>query len=202
MDKRQLLEKLKAQEFSERIIQAFSKVDRSRFVLTTHFEQAYDDRALPIECSQTISQPSTIAFMLELLDVRLSESILEVGSGSGYVLALLAEINPQAEIFGTERFEELVQKSREKLSGFGNVEVIHSPKQLGLPDKAPFERILVSASAIELPKALVDQLNEGGVMVCPVNNSIIKAVKTLNGISTEEYFGFNFVKLHENDINP
>lgn len=201
MDKKDLLEKLKRQGHSSKVLDAFDKVDRLDFISSGYVNQAYEDIALPIGSEQTISQPSTIAFMLDLLDPQPRDRILEVGSGSGYVLALLSEMVPSAKIFGTERVMELYESSRRKLKDRKNVAVEYTPKQLGLEDEAPFDRILASASASELPKPLIKQLEESGILVCPVINSIIKAEKTSKGLNTREYFGFTFVKLYEKKLS-
>lgn len=193
--KNNLIDSLRDQGFEENIVQAFEQVDRERFVPESYVEEAYEDKALPIGQGQTISQPSTIAFMLQLLDVQNRQKILEVGSGSGYVLALLSEINKEGTIFGTERIKELVDSSQKRLEEFKNVKVFHTPETLGLEKLSPFDRILTSASAQEIPQELVEQLNTGGVLVLPVKNSIVKLVKTTKGNRIEEYEGFVFVPL-------
>lgn len=203
MDKKeQLLQKLKEQGFSDAIVSAFKEVERRSFVLPAYHRHAYDDTALSIGHEQTISQPSTIAFMLSLLDPRSGSRILEVGSGSGYVLALLAVLAPEAEIIGTERIYKLVERSRGTLYGRKNIRIEYTPLELGFKEKQPFDRILVSASASRLPQELVDQLASGGIMVCPVGQSIVRARKTSHGLQTEKYRGFVFVRLYEDMAGP
>lgn len=195
MTKEELIRKLEDKGFSRPIIKAFQNVDRETFIPPEHRRYAYEDMALPIGEEQTISQPYTIAFMLDLLELGESQKILEVGSGSGYVMALIDEIAENAEIFGTELVGTLVDRSQSTLKTRGNIHIYHTPSSLGLKDKSPFDRVLVSAAAGELPQELADQLNEGGILVCPVGNSIIKAVKQAGGLKTEEYPGFAFVPL-------
>ena len=193
--KNNLIESLKKQGFEEHIIEAFKKVERERFVPRDCRSDSYEDIPLPIGQGQTISQPSTIAFMLSLLNVQDGEKILEVGSGSGYVLSLLSKINPNGEIFGTERILKLVESSKENLKEDKNIKIFYTPNTLGLEKHSPFDRILVSASAQNIPEELVEQLKEGGVLVIPVLNSIMKLVKKKEYNEIEEYEGFAFVPL-------
>lgn len=195
MTKEELVEKLKAKGFSEKIVKAFAKVDRGKFIPDKYQTYAYEDAALPIGHEQTISQPQTIAFMFTLLDIEDGQKILEVGSGSGYVLELLANLAKGAKIYGTERIASLVERSTKTLSGYKNIQIFHSPDILGLPKEGPFDRILISASAEKLPKEILDQLKERGILVCPVKESIIKAKKEKGKIKTEEFPGFIFVPL-------
>ena len=199
-DKKNLLEQLEREGHSADIINAFAMVDRARFVPGPYQDEVYRNEALPVGYGQTISQPSTIAFMLDKLEVRNGQKILEVGSGSGYVLALLHYLAPEAEIYGAERVEELVHDSRYNLGEQPHTHIYHTPSGLGLPDKAPFDRILVSAAAQQnLPRQLVEQLKKEGVIVCPVAHSIIKAKKhSEDELSSENYPGFAFVPLIEN----
>ncbi|HMB65368.1 MAG TPA: protein-L-isoaspartate O-methyltransferase, partial [Patescibacteria group bacterium] len=159
MDKEKLLEQFQQQGFSQKIIDAFSRVNREDFLPDLYREDAYKDVALPIGYGQTISQPSTIAFMLEKLGTENGQKILEVGSGSGYVLALMNEIVENAEIYGSERIAELINASRYNLKKHQNIKIVHTPDALGIPAYAPFDRILVSAAAEKsVPPELIDQL--------------------------------------------
>ncbi len=193
--KSNLLNSLKEQGFEERIVQAFEKVKREEFVPFIQKGLSYEDIPLPIGQGQTISQPSTIAFMLSILNVKDGEKVLEVGSGSGYVLALLSEINKEGKIFGVERIEELLHLSKEKLEKFPNVKIFKAQKEFGLKKHSPFDKILVSASAEEIPKELVEQLKIGGVLVIPVKDSILKLEKQKTESKITEYEGFAFVPL-------
>lgn len=184
---------------SPRIIEAFETVDRIDFVPHELHSMAYDDRPLPIGSAQTISQPYTVAFMLELLQPKLSDRVLDVGSGSGWTTALLASISKHVD--AVERVEELVEFSKKNLAKypFNNIKVHQAKKTLGLIGKS-FDKILVSCAADELPKVLLQQLSAGGIMVIPIRNSIVKVVKSSAGeVQIQEYPGFVFVPLIRDD---
>jgi protein-L-isoaspartate(D-aspartate) O-methyltransferase len=151
-----------------RILEAFQKVPREAFLPRELHARAYEDTALPIGLGQTISQPSMIALMLVELDCGPKHRVLEVGSGSGYVLALLAQLG--CEVFGIERHPELVMRARETLRMIGLAEpMLHEGDGArGLPEHAPYDRILVSAAAPAIPEPLLAELSEGGKLVMPV----------------------------------
>ena len=193
--KSNLIRHLEEQGFKPEIISAFKEVERERFVPEEYSDMTYDDGALPIGQGQTISQPSTIAFMLQLLDVKNGQKILEVGSGSGYVLALLSKLNPSGKVIGVERIKKLVNSSREILQDSKNIEVIYGSGFNGLKEKSPFDRILVSAAAQEIPKELVSQLNVSGILVIPVRDSIVVVEKDKKKEKRREFEGFCFVPL-------
>jgi protein-L-isoaspartate(D-aspartate) O-methyltransferase len=197
MQKEELIRNLRNYKFPETIIQAFEKVEREKFIPEENRRQAYEDIPLPIGYGATISQPYTIAFMLKHLKVKDRQKILEVGSGSGYALALLSELSPNGKIFGIERIKELVESSQEKLKDYSNVKIIYGDGSKGLPEEAPLERILVSAASDKVPKKLVEQLDLNGIMVIPIRNSIVVLTKTKEGNKIEEYSGFRFVPLIE-----
>lgn len=196
MTKQQLLEILRSEGFDDKILKAFKEVDREKFVPPEYKELTYEDRPLPIGFDQTISQPTTIAFMLSKLNL-INGKILEVGSGSGYVLELMHNIAPDAKIIGTERIKELAARSSQMLSDLEGVKIVHTEHGVGLPSDAPFDRILVSASARELPGKLIAQLSEGGRIVCPVRSYILVLDKINGKIRGEQFPGFAFVKLYE-----
>jgi len=197
MKKEDLIKRLRNRNFPETIIKAFEKIDREKFVLEEYRYAAYEDIPLPIGYGATISQPYTIAFMLNHLKVDDKQKILEVGSGSGYVLALLSELSPNGKIFGIERIKELADSSKEKLKDYSNVKVICGDGSKGLSKEAPLERILVSAASDKIPKRLIEQLDLNGIMVIPIKNSIFVLTKTKEGNIVEEYPGFRFVPLIE-----
>ena len=187
---------------SDSIIDAFSKVNRVEFVTDDMESQADVDVALPIGYGQTISQPLTVAFMLELLDPRAGQIILDVGMGSGWTTALLAEIVGKAgKVIAVERIKELMERGKKNVDkydyvGRGIAEFYLADGSRGLPQKAPFDRILVSASSPSIPQPLKDQLKIGGKMVLPVRNSIFYLEKkSEQEFFQEEFPGFSFVPL-------
>ena len=184
---------------SPQIIAAFEKVDRKYFVPEDLTELTYLDRPLPIGEGQTISQPSTVAFMLELLEPYAGQKILDIGAGSGWTTSLLcAIVGEQGSVLGLERIDVLVERGRENLSklGFGKqCRIEKAGEVLGRPGEI-FDRILVSASSEEVPTALFSQLNVGGVLVIPVKDTIYRFTKlSEEEISKEAYPGFRFVPL-------
>ena len=195
MQKKHLIQKLRGFGFSEEILGAFEKVDRSGFVPLESKEQAYADVALSIGHGQTISQPYTIAFMIGLLEVNDNQKILEIGSGSGYVLALLSKLSPNGKIFGIERIKELAESSRKNLQKYKNIEVVHGQGEKGLKEKGKFDRILVSASCEDTPQNLLKQLKFKGILVAPVQNSIVAIKKESGENKVWEFPGFVFVPL-------
>lgn len=202
MNKQELINYLKQQNFSDEIINAFEKVSREDFISKELKELAYENIPLSIGYNATISQPYTIAFMLNLLELdKLNEKpkILEIGSGSGYVLALISEINKNAEIYGIEIIKELAEKSKKQLKNYKNIKVINENalKSLDSPKSLYFDRILVSASAQELPKELVNHLNSNGILVIPIKQSIFRIKKQDKQNKIEEFPGFLFVPLKE-----
>lgn len=201
MDKQQLLESLRAHGFSDKIAEAFEKVNREDFVFQEYKDFAYEDIALPLEEGATISQPYTIAFMLNLLELseNKNQKILEIGSGSGYVLALVSKIIKKGKIYGIEIIKSLAEKSKELLKKDKNIIIINKDGSNGLPEKAPFDRILISAAADKIPEHLYSQLKNNGVLVTPVRDSIYQIKKHNNEISIKEFPGFVFVPLRQNE---
>ncbi len=170
MNKQELLKRLKALGFSKHVLDAFSKVERKNFIPEKLENQAYEDTPLPIGHGQTISQPYTIAIMLSEIELKKGQKVLEIGSGSGYVLALISEIvGKKGKVCGVEIISELVAKSEEALAlgDYENVEVYNRNGSGGLPEKASFDRILISAACREIPKKLLNQLKEGGILLTP-----------------------------------
>lgn len=153
-----------------RVLNAMLRVPRHEFVPEPYRAQAYEDHPLPIGDGQTISQPYIVALMLESLHLTPGDKVLEVGTGSGYVTALLAEI--AAQVFSIERHASLAESARKVLAalGYTNVCVFTGDGALGLPACAPFDAILVSAAALRMPPALVVQLRDGGRLIIPVGS--------------------------------
>ncbi|MEK9147305.1 MAG: protein-L-isoaspartate O-methyltransferase, partial [Patescibacteria group bacterium] len=182
------------------IIDAFKNIDRADFVLEDFKKEAYEDYPLPIGYNVTISQPTTVAFMMELLELKAGDMVLDVGSGSGFTTALLSQIvGKQRIVLGVEIIPELVEFGNKNLKKYPHLkaEIVLAKKEiLGLPEKAPFDKILVSASANELPQELINQLNIRGILVIPIKNSIWKIDKiSENKIKKQEFYGFSFVPL-------
>jgi protein-L-isoaspartate(D-aspartate) O-methyltransferase len=152
----------------ERVLDAMSRVPRHEFTAGRYRDQAYEDYPLPIGEGQTISQPYIVATMLEALSLTPADRVLEVGTGSGYVTALLAEL--AAEVISLERHSVLADDARELLGrlGYTDVKVMAGDGSQGFPAHAPYDAIIVSAAAPELPLALLNQLAEGGRMIIPV----------------------------------
>jgi len=195
MNKDELLESLRKRGYSENIISAFQNVKREDFVPQHLIGYAYEDMALPVMEGSTLSQPSTIAFMLDLLNPGENHKILEIGSGSGYALALLAEIAKKGKVYGVEIIQQLGINAKEYLKNKTNVEIFIRNGSHGLPEFAPYDRILVSASCPEIPRNLLSQLSENGILVAAVKNSIFQ-IKKVNGETIEKEFpGFAFVPL-------
>lgn len=197
MSKDFLIKSLNNQKFPELIVNAFRVVDRRLYVPEEMEHEAYADTALSIGYGQTISQPYTIAFMLMLLELKDNIKVLEVGSGSGYVLGLVNNISKNSQIYGIERIKELANKSKKVLKSKNNINIIFGDGSKGLMEEAPFDRILVSASSDKIPQKLVEQLNFGGILVVPVKDSIVTVKKTYKENVIREYPGFVFVPLIE-----
>ena len=152
----------------ERVLDAMARVPRHEFAPERYRDQAYEDHPLPIAEGQTISQPYIVAIMLQALALKASDRVLEIGTGSGYVTALLAELT--GEVFSIERHAALANAARELLSrlDYRNVRVVVGDGTRGFAEGAPYDAILVSAAASELPHELIDQLAEGGRLMIPV----------------------------------
>lgn len=181
-----------------RVLEAMRRVPRHRFVPDDEAEYAYEDRPLPIGSGQTISQPYIVAAMTEAAGIGPGESVLEIGTGSGYQAAVLAELG--ARVHSIEIVPELAKRARKTLEseGYGRVVVIEGNGWLGLPDKAPFDRILVTAAPDRVPEALVEQLRVGGRMVLPVgeNDQWLRVLeKTPDGVRERELFPVRFVPM-------
>ncbi len=180
---------------SDNLIRAFEKVDRADFVRPDSLAAAYEDYPLPIGFGQTISQPYTVAFMLEMLHPRPEDTVLDIGSGSGWTTALLAQC--AKKVIGLERVPELVSFGQGNLAHYhlDNASISQAGNELGIPGQT-FNKILVSAAAEELPQTLIDQLSNGGILVIPVRHAIIVISKDENGqISRDVFEGFVFVPL-------
>jgi protein-L-isoaspartate(D-aspartate) O-methyltransferase len=182
------------------VLRAMEEVPRDQFVSQDLVDAAYADQALPIACGQTISQPYVVAYMTEQLAVRPHDRVLEIGTGSGYQAAILSRLT--REVVSIERYRTLAERAREKLAalGFANVEVLVGDGLAGVPGRAPFDRVIVTAAADHIPDALVEQLAEGGIMVLPLGphsgaQSIVKLTKGESGLQRENLIAVRFVPL-------
>jgi protein-L-isoaspartate(D-aspartate) O-methyltransferase len=183
------------------VLRAMEEVPRERFVDDEFAGRSYADQALPIACGQTISQPYIVAYMTEQLALRPHHRVLEVGTGSGYQAAVLSRL--AREVVSIERYRTLADVARQRLAdlGYNNVEMVVGDGFAGVPSRAPFDRIIVTAAAEEVPQTLIDQLAEGGVMIIPVGpqsgaQQIVRLTKSQTGaIEREPLIHVRFVPL-------
>ena len=175
MDKQQLIAHLKEKGFEESLLAAFQAVDRERYVPEHLRMYAYEDTALPTQHGHILAAPSTIAFMLRLLEPAQAHKLLEIGSGSGYVLALLQQLAPHADIYGVEIIPDLATQSR-KILPSANIHIFPQSGLHGLPEHTPFDRILVSAAANDKQTLinLIPQLSPTGLLVGPAGNALLQ----------------------------
>ena len=182
------------------VLRAMDEVPRERFVEPTFADSAYADQALPIACGQTISQPYVVAYMTEQLEMESHHRVLEVGTGSGYQAAVLSHL--AREVVSVERYRTLAEEARERLKalGYENVDIVVGDGFAGVPDRAPYDRIIVTAAAETIPEALLDQLADGGIMILPLGSHdgsqhIIKLTKSVTGIRRENLIPVRFVPM-------
>lgn len=200
-DKKRLLNYWKKDKIvtDSKILKALSDVQREKFIPSYQKRFAYDDIPLYIGEGQTISQPSTVALMTQALEPKPGEKILEVGTGSGYQSAVLSKIvGKNGRIVTIEYLKELYLFAKKNLKDYTNVSVIHGDGTKGYPAEAPFDKIIVTAAAETIPKPLLAQLKNSGIMVIPVGDFIqkmLKIVKTGEKISKEELGEFRFAPL-------
>ena len=182
------------------VLRAMDEVPRERFVEAEFADSAFADQALPISCGQTISQPYVVAYMTEQLSVRPHHRVLEVGTGSGYQAAVLSRL--AREVVSIERYRTLADQARERLQalGYSNVEVVVGDGLAGVPERAPYDRIMVTAAAEHVPETLLDQLADNGIMLLPLGppsgaQHIVKLTKTQTGVSRDNLIPVRFVPL-------
>ncbi|HZS63124.1 MAG TPA: protein-L-isoaspartate(D-aspartate) O-methyltransferase [Xanthobacteraceae bacterium] len=182
------------------VLRAMDEVPREHFLAADQIDLAYADHALPIACGQTISQPYVVAYMTEKLALRREHRVLEIGTGSGYQAAVLSRL--ARDVVSIERYRTLAEAARSRLQtlGYDNVEVRVGDGLAGAPDKAPYDRIIVTAAAEEIPRALLEQLAAGGIMVLPLGahagvQKLVKLTKTDEGLAREDLIGVRFVPL-------
>lgn len=182
------------------VLRALEEVPRDAFLPADMASSAYADRALPIDCGQTISQPFVVAYMTEQLEVRPHHRVLEIGTGSGYQAAVLSRLAHR--VVSIERYRTLADTAQARLRdlGFQNVEVIVGDGTLGAADHAPFDRIIVTAAADAVPSALIDQLAVGGMLIAPLGppdgvQHLTKVTKTETGEQRATLIPVRFVPL-------
>ncbi|MEK6833764.1 MAG: protein-L-isoaspartate O-methyltransferase [Nanoarchaeota archaeon] len=199
MDKSELIRSLRSKGFHERIINAFERVKRENFVPDNFKKLAYEDIALPISESETISQPYTIALALSLLKLKENMKVLEIGSGCGYVLALLSEIvGEKGRIYGVEIVQNLAERSIKHLRNYKNIKVYNRNGKIRM-EEAPFTRIIISAALEEVPIEILEELEEGGILVAPVGPGFMQTLTQIRRMNKrfvveKEIPGFIFVK--------
>jgi protein-L-isoaspartate(D-aspartate) O-methyltransferase len=182
------------------VLRALDEVPREHFVERGFAESAYADQALPIACGQTISQPYVVAYMTEQLGVQPQHCVLEIGTGSGYQSAVLSRM--AREVVSVERYRTLAERARARLKtlGYQNVEVRIGDGLAGAPERAPFDRIIVTAAAETVPEALVEQLADDGVMILPLgphdgNQRLVRLTKSAGGLKRDDLIDVRFVPL-------
>jgi protein-L-isoaspartate(D-aspartate) O-methyltransferase len=196
---RMVREQLKGRDIVDtRVLEAMLRVPRHEFVPQSIIGSAYDDSALPLKLGQTISQPYIVAYMTQVLELEGSEKVLEIGTGSGYQAAVLAEIVP--EVYTIEILPELSESAKAVLSrlGYENIHFRIGDGFMGWPEQAPFDGIIVTAAPENVPQPLIDQLKEGGRMVIPVgrgNQDLLLLTKEKSGITRRATIPVRFVPM-------
>jgi protein-L-isoaspartate(D-aspartate) O-methyltransferase len=199
--RQQLVDSIRKKGISdEKVLSAIGSVPRQFFMDPSHKENAYMDKAFPISEGQTISQPYTVAYQTQLLDVKPGYKVLEIGTGSGYQAAVLAAMG--AKVYTIERQKKLFEKNRGFifLNSYANIEFFFGDGYEGLPDYAPFDRILITAAAPEVPPDLLRQLKPAGLMVLPLGKApvqrMVRITKMDDEVYAEDYFDdFSFVPM-------
>ncbi len=188
------------------ILDCIESIDRSQFVSKSFLDRYLEDLALPIDCGQTISQPSLVAFMTQQLDIPKRSKVLEIGTGSGYQTAILARLS--SRVYSIERYKTLIDKAKRRLENLNitNVIILLQDGFFGYSPQAPFDRIIITAAVEEIPSLVVRQLKIGGIMIVPVGlpsqkQSLLKVVKTEKGLDIKELMSVRFVSMKEGLVN-
>ncbi|MEK7069194.1 MAG: protein-L-isoaspartate(D-aspartate) O-methyltransferase [Patescibacteria group bacterium] len=199
MGPKELIEKLKNRGIQEEILKVIEKVDRKDFVLEENLNEVYENHPLSIGYGQTISQPYTVAFMLQELELEKGDKVLEVGTGSGWNAALIScIIGESGGIYSVEIVKELAQKAKEKLKNYKNIVVLNTDASHGLAEYAPYNKIILTAAPKILAKEFKEQLADGGILLAPVGEltqKLIKLTKQNNKFTETEKGDFIFVPL-------
>ena len=185
-----------------KILKSIETIDRSSFVSKSFLNRSLEDIPLPIECGQTISQPSLVAFMTQQLEIPNRSKVLEIGTGSGYQTAILSRLS--SRVYSIERYKKLVDMAKLRLAklNISNVIILLMDGFFGYSLQAPFDRIILTAAVEEIPELLIDQLKIGGIMIFPVGlsnqkQSLLKVVKTEKGLDIKELMSVRFVQMKE-----
>lgn len=187
-----------------KVLSAIERLPREFFVSDVFQGQAYDNSALPIAHGQTISQPYVVAFMTQALELGPRMKVLEIGTGSGYQTAVLAQLCRR--VYTIERYRSLLVEAEQRFAALklGNITAITADGSLGWPEQAPFPRIIVTAAALDIPHVLVEQLDVGGLMIVPVGDQdaqeILRVEKTEDGIDVRSLLPVRFVPLVEGTV--
>lgn len=201
--RKKLVESIRGKGISnESILDAINKIPRHLFLDSSFLEFAYDDTPFPIGSGQTISQPYTVAFQTEILDVSKGHKVLEIGSGSGYQACVLEEMG--AKVYSIERQKKLYQKTKEFISSLGyKIRFFYGDGNKGIPSFAPYDRILITAAAPEISDELLQQLKPGGKLVAPIGTGDVQTMIRItkqsdNNIIKENFGAFRFVPMLRN----
>ena len=196
---------LKLRQFgisNKEILACIETLDRSDFVSENFLDRCLEDIPLPIDCGETISQPSLVAFMTQQLEIPQRSKVLEIGTGSGYQTAILARL--ASRVYSIERYKELVDLAKTRLENLNisNVIILLQDGFFGYAPQAPFDRIIITAAVEEIPKLVVSQLKVGGVMIAPVGlpnqkQTLLKVIKTEKGLDIKELMSVRFVQMKE-----
>ena len=185
-----------------KILNSIETIDRSSFISKSFLNRSLEDIPLPIECGQTISQPSLVALMMQQLEIPYRSKVLEIGTGSGYQTAILSRLS--SRVYSIERYKELVDIAKIRLANLNisNVIILLMDGFFGYSPQAPFDRIILTAAVEEIPDLLINQLKVGGVMIIPVGlsnqkQSLLKVVKTEKGLDIKELMSVRFVPMRE-----
>ena len=185
-----------------KILNCIEATDRSLFISKVFASRSLEDIALPIECGQTISQPSLVALMTQQLEIPQRSKVLEIGTGSGYQTAILARL--ASRVYSIERYKELVDLAKTRLENLNisNVIILLQDGFFGYAPQAPFDRIIITAAVEEIPHLVVSQLKVGGVMIAPVGlpnqkQTLLKVIKTEKGLDIKELMSVRFVQMKE-----
>ncbi|MEM4330839.1 MAG: protein-L-isoaspartate(D-aspartate) O-methyltransferase [Candidatus Pacearchaeota archaeon] len=204
MIKEELYEELEKEGINFEIIEAIKKVDRKDFVPPTLKESAYENAPLPIGHGQTISQPYIVALMLQKLELKKGEKVLEIGTGSGWNAALISKlVGKNGEVYTIERIKELYEEAKKRLLTFKNVQLFYGDGSKGLREYAPFDKIIITAAISEIPLEIKEQLKEGGMIIAPVGSTqiqkLVRLKKIKKGYIEESICDVVFVPLIKNE---